>query len=155
MGGVAAGLAVAAVINDQHPLVVRAGGRIGQQLQPALVDLVGVPGGLRHKPLQALRGWVLGADDRLGAGQGGQGLVAVAGQQQALQVGAKAAALGQRPEQGVEPGGVVLQGAGGRWAGQPFGHGDHHLRGEDALGPLSPPTSLAQQTTVKEVRPFR
>jgi hypothetical protein len=137
VGGVAAGLAVAAVVDDQHALVVRAGGRIGYQLEPALVDLVGVPGGLRHKPLQALRGQVLGANHRLGAGQRGQGLVSVAGQQQALQVGAEAVALRQRGEQGVEPGGVVLQRAGGGWAGQPFGHGDHHLSGEDALRPLS------------------
>jgi hypothetical protein len=65
---------------------------------------------------------MLGADHRLGAGQGGQGLVAVAGQQQALQVGAQATPLGQGAEQWVELGGVVLQGAGGGWAGQALGH---------------------------------
>src|SRR5215204_2312155 len=64
-------------------------------------------------------------DQRLGAGQRGQGRVAVAGQQQALQVGAQAAALRQRAKQRVELGGVVLQGAGGGRAGQPFGHRDH------------------------------
>jgi hypothetical protein len=54
-----------------------------------------------------LHGRVVGANDGFGAGQAGQGLVAVAGQQQALQVGAQAAALGQPGEQGVELGGVV------------------------------------------------
>jgi len=38
---------------------------------------------------------VLGPADRLGAGQPGQGLVAVARQQQPVQVVAQAAALGQ------------------------------------------------------------
>jgi hypothetical protein len=42
---------------------------------------------------------VLGADDRFGAGQRGQRLVAVAWQQQALQVVSEAAALRQAREQ--------------------------------------------------------
>src|SRR5829696_7150202 len=108
------------------PWVVGAGCRVGQQqLQAVLVDLLVVPGRLRQEPLQALHGPMLGTDQRLGAGQGGQGLVAVAGQQQALQVGAQAAALRERTKQRVELGGVVLQGAGGGRAGQPFGHRDH------------------------------
>src|SRR5205809_2573407 len=65
---------------------------------------------------------MLGADDRLGAGQRGQRLVAVSWQQQALQVGAQAAPLRERAKQRVELGGVVLQGAGGGWAGQALGH---------------------------------
>jgi hypothetical protein len=65
-----------------------------------------------------LHGAVLGADDWFGAGQRGQGLVAVAGQQQALQTGTEAAALRQRAEQGVELGGVVLEWAGCRWQGR-------------------------------------
>jgi hypothetical protein len=123
MGGVAAVLAVAAVVDHQHPLAVGAGGRVGhEQLQPPLVDLLVVPGGLRHEERQALQGSMLGAEDRFGAGQGGQGLVAVAWQQQALQVGAQAAALRQRAKQRIELGGVVLQRAGGGWAGQALGH---------------------------------
>ena len=126
MGGVAAGLGVAGVVDDQHALVVGAGCRVGQQqLQAVLVDLLVVPGRLGEEPLQALHGPMLGTDQRLGAGQRGQGLVAVAGQQQALQVGAQAAALRQRAKQRVELGGVVLQGAGRGRAGQPFGHRDH------------------------------
>jgi hypothetical protein len=65
-----------------------------------------------------LHGLVLRGDDRLGARQRGQRLVAVARQQQALQVGAQAAALRQPGEQGIEPDGVVLQRAGCGWAGK-------------------------------------
>jgi hypothetical protein len=55
---------------------------------------------------------MLGAHDGFGVGQGGQGLVAVAGQQQPLRVVAQALALGHACEQRVELGGVVLQRAG-------------------------------------------
>jgi hypothetical protein len=68
---------------------------------------------------------MLGTDQGLGAGQGGQGLVAVPRQQQALPVGTQAAALRERVKQRVELGGVVLQWAGRGRAGQPFGHRDH------------------------------
>jgi len=126
VGGVPAGLAVAAVVQHQRPLVVGGGRRVAhQQLDAALVDPLVVPGRLGEKPLQPLHGLVLGADDRLGAGQRGERLVAVAGQQQAREVGAEAAALCQRAEQGVELAGVVLQRAGCGWAGQALGHRDH------------------------------
>jgi hypothetical protein len=114
---------------------VRRGRRIrAQQLDPALVDGLVVPGRLRQEPLQPLDLAVLGAGDRLGVGQPGQGLVAVAGQQQAMQVVAEAAALGQAREQGVEPLGVGLQRArrgagklGGQssWRSAPDGGEDH------------------------------
>ncbi len=56
------------------------GGRVGlQQLDPLLVDGLVVPGRFRQEPLQPLDLAVLGAHDRFGVGQGGQGLVAVAG----------------------------------------------------------------------------
>jgi hypothetical protein len=107
--GVAAVFSVAAVVDDQHPLVVGAGRRVvHQQLQPPLVELLVIPGRLRQEELQALHGRMLRADHGFGAGQAGQGLVAVAGQQ-ALQVGAQAAALGERAKQRVKLGGVVLQ----------------------------------------------
>ena len=61
----------------------------------------------------------------------GHGLVAVAGQQQPLQVGAQAAALREPGEQGVELGGVVLQRARSGWAGQALGH-CAHLRAQAA-----------------------
>src|SRR6266545_8107887 len=112
--------------------VVRRGGRVGlQQLDPALVDPLVVPGRLRHKPLQALDGRVLGANDGLGADQRGHRLVAVARQQQPLQVGPQAAALREPGEQGVELGGVVLQRTGGWWAGKALGH-CAHLRAQAA-----------------------
>ena len=59
---------------------------------------------------------MLGPAKRLGPSQPGQGLVAITGQQQALQVVTEAAALGQAREQGVEPLGVVLKRTGRRWA---------------------------------------
>jgi hypothetical protein len=45
---------------------------------------------------------VLGTGDRLGPGQPGQGLVAIAGQQQPLQVVAEATALPQTREQRIK-----------------------------------------------------
>jgi hypothetical protein len=138
MRGVRAGLAVAGVVDDQHTLLVRGGRRVGQQQrQPALVDLLMVPGRLGQEELQALHGCVLGTGDRLGASQRGQGLVALARQQQALQIGAEAAALGQGAKQGVELGGVVLQQARCGRAGQSFGHRDH-LDGDVARQPRVP-----------------
>jgi hypothetical protein len=99
VGGLGAGLAVAGVVQHQGAAVVRRGRRVAkQQLQAALVDPLVVPARLRQEPLQALHGRMLGADHGLGAGQRGHGLVAVAGQQQALQVGAQTAALGEPGE---------------------------------------------------------
>src|SRR6266705_1250336 len=65
-GGVAAVIAVAGVVDDQHP-PGRGGGSQGRRAatQAVVVDLLGVPGGLRQKPLQALHGRVLGVDDRI------------------------------------------------------------------------------------------
>src|SRR5215208_6873951 len=65
---------------------------------------------------------MLGAGDRLGAGQPGQRLVTIAGQQQALEVVTQAAALGQAREQPVELLGVVLQWTGRGRAGAAGGH---------------------------------
>jgi hypothetical protein len=72
MGGVPAGLTVAAIIDDQRPLRMwRGRGVAHQQLDAPLVDLLVVPAGLGEKPLQPLHSPVLGADDRLRAGQAG------------------------------------------------------------------------------------
>ena len=80
MGGLGPGLAVAGVVQHQHPVLVRRGRCIAQQqLQPPLVDPLVVPGRLGEKPLQLLHGRVLRADHGLGARERGQGLVAVAG----------------------------------------------------------------------------
>jgi hypothetical protein len=123
MGGSGAVFSVAGVVDHQHPLGVGGGGRVGlQEFDPLLVDLLMVPGRLRQEPLQPLDLAVLGANDRLGVGQGGQGLVAITGQQQALQVVAQTTALGHAGEQRVELGGVVLQRAGCGWAGAAAGH---------------------------------
>src|SRR6266545_2685907 len=90
----------------------------------------------------SLRSPVSCAGDRLGVGQGGQGLVAIAGQQQALQVVAQAAPLGQRAPQRVEPGGVVLQGAGGGWAGKALGHRGTSASSADGSALYVPASSL-------------
>jgi hypothetical protein len=83
--GSSAVLAVAGVVDHQRTGIVRAGGRVlAEQPHAALVDLFMVPGRLREKPLQPLDLAVLGAGDRLGAGQPGQGLVAIARQEQAF-----------------------------------------------------------------------
>ena len=76
----------------------------------------GVPGRLREEPLQPLDLAVLGPGDRLGPGQPGQGLVAIARQQQAVQIVTQTAALSQAREQDVEPLRIGLQRAGRGWA---------------------------------------
>ena len=150
MGGGAAVLAVAGVIDHQHPLGVRRGRRVGhQQPDPLLVDGLVVPARLRQEPLQPLDLAVLGAHDRLGIGQPGQRLVPVAGRQQALEVVAQAAALRQARKQRVEVLGVVLQRAGSGWAGAASGHRRggswRRMAGEQSRGSLHQP----QQTTDK------
>src|SRR5215211_2764200 len=65
VGGLRAGLAVTGVVQHQHaPLVRRGRGIATQQLHAPLVDPLVVPAGLGEKPLQALHGRVLGANDR-------------------------------------------------------------------------------------------
>jgi hypothetical protein len=143
VGGVAAVFSVAGVVDDQHAVVVGAGGRVGQQhLKAPLVELLVVPGRLRQEELQALHGRVLGTNDRFGAGQGGQRLVAVAGQQQPLQVGAQAAPLRQRAKQRVELGGVVLQRARCGWAGKALGHRGTSASSANRSALHLPPSSL-------------
>jgi len=93
MGGGAAILAVAGVIDHQRAPIMGGGGRVlAQQPHPLVVDLLVVPGRLREEPLQPLDLTMLGAADRLGPGQPGQGLVTIPWQQQALQIVTQAAA---------------------------------------------------------------
>ena len=103
MGGGGAVLAVAGVVQHQHAPVIGGGGRVlAQQPHPPVVDHLVVPGRFRKEPLQPLDLAVLGPGDRLGPGQPGQGLVAVPGQQQALQVVTEPTALGHACQQRVE-----------------------------------------------------
>jgi hypothetical protein len=153
MGGRGAVLAVAGVIDHQHAPGVRRGGRVGlQQRDPLLVNPLVVPGRLRQKPLQPLDLAVLGAGDRLGVGQGGQGLVAIAGQQQALQVVAQTTTLGHACQQRVKPLGVVLQRARSGWAGAAGGHRRggswRRMAGEQGRG------SLHQHQQTTDIDPF-
>jgi len=121
--GCGAVLAVAGVVDHQRTRIVGGGGRVlAQQPHALVVDLLVIPGRLGQEPLQPLDLTVLRAHHGFGAGQPGQGLVAVPGQQQALQVVTEPAALGQAREQGVKPLGVVLQRAGRGWARTAGGH---------------------------------
>jgi hypothetical protein len=87
MGGCGAVLAVTGVVDHQRTRIVRGGGQVlAQQPHALVVDLLVIPGRLGQEPLQPLDLTVLRAHHGFGAGQPGQGLVAVAGQQQALQV---------------------------------------------------------------------
>jgi hypothetical protein len=114
VGGVGPRLAVAGVVDDQHARGVGRRRRVGQQqLQPPRVDRRAVPGGLREEVLQLLGGRVLGPDHRLRPGEGGERLVPLPWQEQALQVDPEGPALGQRAEAGVELPGVRLQRPGG------------------------------------------
>ncbi len=123
MGSGGAVLAVAGVVDHQRASLVWGGGWVfTQQLHPLGVDLLVVPGRLRQEPLQPLDLTVLSTGDRLGPGQPGQGLVAIPWQQQALQVVADAATLGQAREHRIEPLGIVLQRAGCWRAGAAAGH---------------------------------
>jgi hypothetical protein len=83
--------------------------------------------------LQPLDLAVLGPGNRRSAGQPGQGLVAIMGQQQALQVVTQAAALGQAREQDVELLGVVLQRTGRGRAGAAGGHRGGGLLAADRI----------------------
>src|SRR5512132_2393431 len=108
---------------SRSPSGSRDGGWVlAEQTHAALVDLVVVPRRFREEPLQPLDFAVLGTGDRLGAGQPGQRLVAVAWQQQALQVVAEAAPLGQAREEHVELLGVGLQRARRGRTGTASGH---------------------------------
>jgi hypothetical protein len=132
MGGGGPVLAVAGVIDHQHTAIMRGGRRVpAQQPYPLVVDHLVVPGRFRQEPLQPLDLAVLGTGDRFGAGEPGQGLVAVPRQEQALQVVAEAAALGQAREQGVELLSVVLKWTGGRRAGTAGGHRGGRLLAAD------------------------
>lgn len=103
-------LAVPGVVDDQHTLIMRGGGRIGaNHLKPPVIDLPGVPGGLRQEELQPLHGRILRAGHRLGAGQAGQRLVPVPRRQQGREVLAQATSLGERDQQVVKAGRVLLQ----------------------------------------------
>ena len=138
MRGLGAVFAVPGLINDQHALRGRLGRRIGEEHgQPLLGDGRDVPGRLGEEELQRLNGSGLGLAVRFRAGHGRDRLVAIAGQQQPLQIFPKAPPLGHIAEEGVKERGVTLQRPGGGRSGDTFGHFEH-LR---PLLPRSIPTS--------------
>src|SRR4030095_2975758 len=110
MGGLAPGLAVAGVVDHQHPLLVGSGGGlVQQQVEPTRVHCIGVPGRLRKEKLQALHRGRLGPDDGLRPNQRGESLIPIPRQEEPLQILAKTAPLGQGLEQLVKMGRVLLQ----------------------------------------------
>ncbi len=130
-------LAVPGVIDDQRPGRMRPGHRVlAQQPHPDLVDRVGVPGRLGQEVLQALGLAVLGAGHRLGVGQRGQGLVALAWGQQPGQVVPEPAALRQPGQHRVELGSVVLQGS---WSGRAWPARGHLIPHSSTNMPFAKP----------------
>jgi hypothetical protein len=116
-------LAVPGVVDDQHALVVRGGGGVGQQQFDApVVDPLVLPGGLGQEELQPLDGRVLGTGHRFGVSQAGQRLVPVSRRQQSGEVLAEAAPLGQRDQKVIEAGRVLLQRTRCGRARPAFGH---------------------------------
>jgi hypothetical protein len=100
---------------------VRCGVRVlAQQLHPLAVDLLVVPGQLGQEPLQLLDLTVVVAGGRLGAGEPGQRLVAVAGQQQPYRRASRGA--GARLRNRRQLGRVVLERARRGWAVTAAGH---------------------------------
>ena len=122
--GLGAVLAVPGFVNDERTGVAGLRRRIAlKRFQTAGIDGLLILGRLRQEELQALNRAMLSAQDRLGAGEGSQGLVPIAGQQQARQVVAKAATLGERAEQIIELSRIVFQRTGSDRAGNLLGHG--------------------------------
>ena len=122
--GLGAGLPIAAVVDHQHPVLVRRRRGVGhQQLQPPTVDRLGVPGRLGEEELEPLDGWRLRPDDRLGPDQAGQRLVPITRQQQPLQVLPKAAPLGERAQAIVELARVLFEWPRGGRTRQSLRHG--------------------------------
>ncbi len=73
------------LVYDQDALAIHDGGRVfEQELQPAFVELLGVPPGLGEVPLQALGLLALGSGHGLCVGKGGKGLVMLGRKQQSL-----------------------------------------------------------------------
>jgi hypothetical protein len=93
-----------------------------QEFETALVNLSRIPPGFGKEPLQALRFVALRPEHRFGVGQSRQSLVALGGEQKALQIATKTFALGTSSEEIIEGLGVVFQRARSGLCGQPFGH---------------------------------
>ncbi len=103
-------LAVARVVDHQHPGLVRRCRRVlQQQLQPPLVHPVRVPPRLREEELQPLNRRELRPGHRLGPGQRGQRLVPVPRRQQPGQVLPEPPPLRHASKQVIEPGRIPLQ----------------------------------------------
>jgi site-specific DNA recombinase len=121
--GLGAVLAVPAVVNHQHPAAVRRGHPVRrQQLQPAGVDLLWIPPGLRQEELQPLHRRMLRPGHRLRPSQCGQRLVPVPRRQQPGQILPEPAPLRQPAEQVIKPGRVLLQRARRHWTGPTSRH---------------------------------
>src|SRR6266566_4752403 len=146
-------LAVPAVIDHQHPRLVRRGRRVRpQQLQPPGVDLPRIPPRLRQEELQPLHRRMLRPGHRLSAGQRGQRLVPVPRRQQPGQVLPEPPPLRHTAKKIIEPGRIPLQRTRSRRT-------RHRLRHRSSPAPKLtgklrrpyPPAALTQQTTVSAV----
>jgi hypothetical protein len=112
--GLGTRLAVPAIVDDEDSFLVGSGARITQeQLQTAGVYRLAVPGGLGKEVLELLHSRMLGLLNGPGSSQAGEGLVAISGQQQALETGPEGFPLGCLGPEAIELGSVVFQGTGG------------------------------------------
>ena len=103
-------LAVPAVIDHQHPRLVRRRRRVRrQQLQPPGTDPVRIRAGLGHKELQPLHRRMLRPRDRLGPGQRRQRLVPLPRRQQPGQVLPEPPPLRHTSKKVIKPGRIPLQ----------------------------------------------
>ncbi len=103
-------LAVPGVVDHDDPTVMRSRRRLlSQELEPPVVDLIGLPGGLGQEELQPLHPRHPRTRRRLRPRQAGDRLVPVPWRQQSGQVLTKPPPLGQAEEEVVEPGRVLLQ----------------------------------------------
>ncbi|GGL95423.1 hypothetical protein GCM10010129_44190 [Streptomyces fumigatiscleroticus] len=98
---------------------------IPQPLKSAGIDLLMLPRRFGEEEPQPLHRRVLGPGHRFRPGQGGQRLVPLPRGRQPGQVPAQTPPLGQRVEEAIEAGGVILERPRRRWTRTTSGHGDH------------------------------
>jgi hypothetical protein len=121
MIGLDARLAVSTAIDDEDSLMVRTGAWVIQeQLQAAGVDGLTVPGGLGKEALELLHSEMFAVFDGPGPSQGGESLVAISGQQQALKIGSEGFPLRCLGPKAIELCRIVFQRAGGSRYGLAF-----------------------------------
>ena len=121
-------LAIPRLIDHQRTVGVRSRRGQGRQRgEAAGIDGVRIPRRFGEKPLQALSGSGLCADNWLGVREGGQGLIALGGQEQPREIITEGLSLATLSKEGIEVSGEGFERAGGRFDRQARRHGKHLL----------------------------